>query len=187
MDNLSFRLKNGDTKALEYLINKYSYVLLCFVKSYIRDSERAKDIVQEAFITLWSKRDVLADDSNFKSLLYTICKNKALNLIRDEKKFQNNVDISTLWDANIKSLSYIQTDLMEENEIEIQICQLIDSLPEKHREVFLKSRTEEKTYSEISIEMNISQKAVEKRMSKTLSFFRSRMKERLILLFLFIR
>lgn len=187
MENLVSRFKNGDTVALEYLINEYSSALMRFIKSYVPDTDCAKDIVQDAFISLWNKRVELSDNSNFKSLLYTICKNRALNMIRNEKKFLNNIDVSALWEANIKSLSYIPTDLMEDAEMEERINHLISSLPEKYKEVFLKSRVEEKTYSQISVELNISQKAVEKRMNKTFSFFRDRLNEGFLLLFFFLR
>lgn len=182
-----YRFKSGDTQALEYLIDKYSSVLVFFVKSYIPNADGAKDIVQESFIALWKRRESLSDNSNIKSLLYTICKNRAINMIRDEKKFMNNIEMSALSDANIKSLSYIQPDLMEEVEIEKKIKNLIDSLPEKYKEVFIKSRSEEKTYSEISKELNISQKAVEKRMNKVFLFFKERMKEGFFFLLFLIR
>lgn len=126
MDNLVCKFKNGDTKALEYLIDKYSTALLCFVKSYIHDEARAKDVVQESFIALWSKKEGFSEDSNLKSLLYTICKNRAINMIRDEKKFRNNVDVAIISEANIKSLSYIQTDMMEESDMVNRINNLIE-------------------------------------------------------------
>jgi RNA polymerase sigma-70 factor (ECF subfamily) len=50
----------------------------------------------------------------------------------------------------------------------IRLKKVIAALPEKQREVFLLSRIDKKKYSEISEMLNISVKAVEKRMSQAL-------------------
>jgi len=58
--------------------------------------------------------------------------------------------------------------LLEEKEFMARLEKVIADLPEKQREVFLLSRIDKKKYSEISEILDISVKAVEKRMSQAL-------------------
>ena len=58
--------------------------------------------------------------------------------------------------------------LLEEKEFMVKLKKVIADLPEKQREVFLLSRIDKKKYSEISEMLDISVKAVEKRMSQAL-------------------
>ena len=51
-----------------------------------------------------------------------------------------------------------------------ELC--LDTLPEKQRVVFLMSRIDKMKYHEIASVVGISNKAVEKRMSKALQFFK---------------
>ncbi|GAB5524599.1 MAG: hypothetical protein Roseis2KO_24710 [Roseivirga sp.] len=66
---------------------------------------------------------------------------------------------------------------MEYNEFESTITQAIDQLPEGQREVFLLNRIEKKTYVEIAEMLEVSVKAVEKRMHKALVKLRKVCKE----------
>lgn len=169
MVDLVAGIKKGNEKYLEYLYNEYSGSLLCFVASYVGDGERAKDIVQESFISFWNSRERLWDNANLKSILYTIAKNKSLNFIRDEKLFSRHVKLS---ECNEASILAIDTTTLEATEMESQIQTLFDELPEIYKDVFLRNREKGQTYSQIAKELSISQKSVEKRMSKVLSLFR---------------
>jgi RNA polymerase sigma-70 factor (ECF subfamily) len=61
---------------------------------------------------------------------------------------------------------------MLEKEFMEKLESTIDNLPEKQREVFLMNRIEKKKYKEIAICLNISVKAVEKRMHQALVVMR---------------
>lgn len=181
MNNLTEKIRSGDTRALEYIFEKYSGVLVGFVYSYIKDNMRAEDIVQDSFIAFWNNRTQLSPDSNVKSLLYTICRNRALNMLRDEKRQLKGMTLTTIEIADVDSLSSLDFEFTSDADIEGRVAELINGLPEKYREVFVLSRVEDMTYSQISSQLNITTKAVEKRMSKTLSLFRKKFKDDILL------
>ena len=66
---------------------------------------------------------------------------------------------------------------MEEDEFKTRLEQAISELVPTQREVFLMNRIDKKKYSEIAEELEISVKAVEKRMGKALKILRSKIKE----------
>lgn len=53
----------------------------------LRDSEKGKDIAQEAFVKLWKKDNEEFNDENaLRAYLYVLVKNACISLIRKEKK-----------------------------------------------------------------------------------------------------
>ena len=65
------------------------YPSLCiFANHYLQDKEISADIVQEAFVYVWSKREYIRDASAAKSYLYKYIRNHCLNFLRDSKRRQ---------------------------------------------------------------------------------------------------
>jgi RNA polymerase sigma-70 factor (ECF subfamily) len=65
--------------------------------------------------------------------------------------------------------------MIEMSEYEARLQEVIASLPEGGREVFLMNRLEDLTYQEIADRLGLSVKAIEKRMSKVLQIFREKL------------
>lgn len=124
--------------------------------------EQAEDLAQESFLILWKKRDNI-DPDKVKSYLFTIANNLFLNEVKHNKvvlKFQKRPQR----ESTLETPQY----LMEEAEFKKKLEHAISSLPEKHRIVFLMNRIEKLTYREIAERLELSVKAVEKRMHKAL-------------------
>ncbi|MCX6252534.1 MAG: RNA polymerase sigma-70 factor [Bacteroidetes bacterium] len=141
---------------------------------FVKDYETSREIVQDAFITLWEKRNSIDIDKPVKSYLSTTVRNKCLNYLRDHKKF--NVNLLDL-EGVLKDFAYEQSDRLVEAEIRVKIDDAMNELPEKCREVFLLSRTQNLKYQEIADKLEISVKTVETQMSKALQHMRIRLKE----------
>ncbi|MFH1161388.1 MAG: RNA polymerase sigma-70 factor [bacterium] len=170
-----------DKAGFESLFNQEFKGLVLFAIQYVKDYEAAREIVQEAFISLWDRREQIDLTKQVKSYLSTTVRNRALNYLRDKKKFDSR--LLTL--ENLYPLaSYQQPDKLVERELRDQIDRAIGELPEKCREVFLLSRTEHLKYQEIADRLQISVKTVETQMSKALQHLRSRLREYLVVLLL---
>jgi len=154
-------------------IFKSSFKGLCyFAQRYVKDLDTAKEIVQEAFINLWEKRDSIDLSKSVNSYLTTTIYNRSLNYLRDNKKF--NKDILTF--ENLYSFNNQDTgDKLVAAEINLKINKAIEELPEKCREVFHLSRFENLKYRQIANKLNISIKTVETQMSKALQHMRIRL------------
>ena len=156
------------------------YTGLCYHGSkIINDLESVEDIVHEVFINLWEKRDTIEPDKSVKSYLYRSVTNRCFNYIRDHKKFAREADLEQTAET-----TFINSDNIENQELEFKIYQTIESLPEKCRQVFRFSRFEELKYREIAEKLNISIKTVEVQMSKALKTMRAELKDYLKVLIL---
>ncbi len=161
------------------LFKEHFKALTGFAQKFLPDHDEAKGVVHEVFVLLWEKFDNLEEDTNHRSYLYTAVRNRCLNVIRDKKKL---VQLNPAHNEIIED----NHDHLEVKELEIEIAMAIDSLPEKCREVFEKSRLEGLKYGEIAEKMNISVKTVEAQMSKALKIMREHLAEFLSLLFFLI-
>ena len=156
---MSKKISVCEAKIYESIYKKYSKSLYSFMYFKCGNADRANDLVQESFIKLWNNcAKVIFEKA--KSYLYTIANNQFLNEVAHFKvklKYEqhNNKD-----DSNIESPEF----LLEEKEFMDKLQIAIDELTPGEREVFLLNRIENKKYREIAEMLNISVKAVEKRM-----------------------
>ena len=107
------------------------------------------------------------DPNKVKSYIYSIANNMFLNDIKHQKVVQNYRKHNGN-DSTNESPEFI----MLEKEFMEKLESTIDNLPEKQREVFLMNRIEKKKYKEIALHLDISVKAVEKRMHQALVVMR---------------
>ncbi|WP_317171735.1 RNA polymerase sigma factor [Pedobacter panaciterrae] len=63
-------LKNGDQTAYAMIYQRYYRLLYIHALKKLNDEEEAKDIIQEFFTTLWTKRETILQDTNFAAFLY---------------------------------------------------------------------------------------------------------------------
>ena len=82
---------------------------------------------------------------------------EAVNLMQEEYQATLRMKLA--------SLELFDQSLLSEQDIERIITEVIDSLPEKCREFFIKSKIEGKKQKEIAAELNISLKTVENQMA----------------------
>lgn len=161
-------------KEFEELFREYFKPLTAFAKKYLNDIDLAKEMVHEAFLKLWEKREEVDTNKSVKSYLYTTVYNRSLNYIRDNKKFDRTEGKTELLE---RSENWDQTNQMIAVEIETKINQTLDDLPEKCRQIFVMSRYEELKYKEIAEKLDISIKTVETQMSKALKALRKNLAE----------
>jgi RNA polymerase sigma-70 factor (ECF subfamily) len=122
------------------------------------NKDQAEDVTQDAFIKLWQNcSDVPLEKA--KSYIYTIANNASLNVIAHQKVVLNYAKNSPNRVQTNESPEFI----IEEDEFKTKLIKAIDKLNETQRVAFLMHRIDGKKYAEIALELNISVKAVEKR------------------------
>ncbi len=162
-----------DKKTFSALFTSEFKGLVFFAIGYVKDADAAKDIVHDAFLILWEKRETIDLSKPVKSYLSTIVRNKCLNFLRDNRKFDK--DIINLED-HFAAEAYEPPDKLSEAETRRSIDSAIAELPEKCREIFILNRFENKKYKEIAEGLGISVKTVETQMSKALEHMRRKVR-----------
>ncbi len=140
------------------------------IKNYVfyrvHDIDVATDIAQDVFMRVWEKQMTL-HLQNDKYLLYKMAKDIQISKYRRtavEQKYTQRMQLTLTEAFEDGNFDYKQLKLKYEN--------ALANLPDKQRTVFLMSRMEELKYTEIAERLDISIKAVEKRMSNALFYLR---------------
>ena len=75
----------GDEKALGVLVAKYFRRLYSFLYILVNDQREAEDLTQETFIRVWRRLKKFDQEKNFRSWLYAIAKNCAIDYLRKKQ------------------------------------------------------------------------------------------------------
>jgi RNA polymerase sigma-70 factor (ECF subfamily) len=81
------RARAGSRPSFEALVRRYQKPLYFLCLRYVRDHDAASDLAQRTLIKALEKMDELRDPGIFKSWLYRIGANLALNHLRDNARF----------------------------------------------------------------------------------------------------
>lgn len=122
----------------------------------------AEDLTHDAFSKLWENcAKVIFEKA--KSFVFTIGNNLFINKVKHDQVALKFEKAQTSTD-DAQDPQY----LMEEQEFKVKLERAISDLPDTQRTVFLMNRIDKLKYREIAETLNISVKAVEKRMHKAL-------------------
>ena len=147
-------LRKNDRKAYSILFDKYFERLFTFAVRVVFREDVANDIVQEIFISLYEKSEILNYDLSLKSYLFNSVRNRCFNYLRSD-----NVD----W--------------IEEEEVLRKIQEVMLELPEKCREVCRRRFFEGKKFEEIAEELDISESTARVQTHRGMEMLRQRFAE----------
>ncbi len=149
-------------KVYESLFRTHAEPLINYIYYKSGNYAKSEDIMQDTFAKLWQECAKVAVDKA-KSFLYTVATNTFLNHVKHEKvvlKFEKKGHSQ----LSQESPQY----LLEEAEFKEKLEKAIAALPEDQRIVFLMNRIDKLKYREIAEKLDLSVKAIEKRMQKAL-------------------
>ncbi|MGR7812245.1 RNA polymerase sigma factor [Lacinutrix undariae] len=139
------------------LFKKHAKDLHNFLYYKFGDHLNPKDKVQEAFIKIWENCGKIAPNKA-KSFLFTTANNLMLNEVAHQKVVLKHQQTKQQHQTNLTP-----EFLMQEKEYAKKLERAIAKLTEAQRVAFLMNRVEGKRFKEIAQLLDISTKAVEKR------------------------
>lgn len=165
-------LKLDSHEAFIQIFRKYYPDLVLFASRFIIDKETCEDIVQEAFIKIWSNRKILEIRTSLKTYLISLVQHLALDEIRHRK-------VKTLYqDMYHELIMELPADEhVLYSELNETVEKLLSQLNPEVLETYTLSRTHHLKYAEIAQKLNISVRTVEARVSKTIKFLQRNLKE----------
>lgn len=162
-------VKQDDRKAFEEIYSRHWAGLMNAAYRRLQSRQKAEDIIQDIFISLYQKRHTLDISISLKAYLYQALKFKILNVLRDEfNRAACQKDLFLKSGSKNDSAEYL-----EARDLNRRITRVLSILPEKCRHVFLLSRQENLSNKDISADLNISVSTVEKHIVKALKILRA--------------
>lgn len=148
--------------------------LVTYAYRFVNDWQTSEDIVQDVFMSLWEKKESIDFDEPIKPYLYRAAYNRSVNHL-NSALMQKRIDgIDTIDELiNQEILEYNQHDALLLKEMNNEISRFVETLPTQCRTVYKLSREKNLRNKEIAAQLEISEKAVEKHISKALSEIRN--------------
>lgn len=148
-NNLIGRLQNEKTQhsAFSELVKEYSEPLYWQIRKIVLSHDDANDVLQNAFIKVWTSIGNFRGDSKLSTWLYRIAVNEAITFL-NKLRSQNNISVD---DADTFLLSKLESDeYFDGDAAQLQLQKAVLTLPEKQRIVFNMKYFDEMKYEDMS-------------------------------------
>ncbi len=159
---LLIRMSQDDEYAFSELYILYKKRLSYFAQKLLKSKDCAEDVCQETFIVVWQNRHYIDINLSFSSYLYTIARNRILNILRDVKKEEHLHDFII---SNAIDYTSDANNIILLNELKGIVALAFEKLTERQKQVFIMSRKEGLSHKEIAKSLNISIYTVQEHIS----------------------
>lgn len=142
---------NGDRMAQKALYDKYSRRMMAVCLRYVKDTEDARDLLQEGFIKVFTNIRKFTGDGSFDGWVRRIFINCALERLRQNDVLKNTDDITAIEFADVPDESLDSAITADE------IMRYISALPDGFRTVFNLFAVEGYSHKEIGETLHITE------------------------------
>ena len=177
------KIRKGDVSVFERLFKKHYSNLCVFAENYVKEKPLAEEIVSEVFMKLWEKRHNVVIHTSIQAYLYTSVYNNSLKQLEHMKVFRKYYDYASYM-LEKRELLHPQSEHyplanLISKEVEKEIQDAIDSLPDQCKEIFILQRFDDLSYDEIASKLNISINTVRTQLMRAMSKLRESLKDHL--------
>lgn len=151
------RFLDGDDKGLTEIVKEYKDGLILYLNGFVNNIYIAEELMEETFFKLITKKPRFSEKYSFKTWLYTIGRNVAIDYIRHHSKFSNT------------PLDELENYLSDENELEksyileerkFTVHKVLKKLHPEYRQILWLIYFEEFSYSEVGAVMKKNSRQV---------------------------
>ncbi len=151
---------NGSTHSIEILINRHKSKVYTYIYLIVKNEQLAEDIFQDTFIKVINslKAGKYKDNGKFISWVIRIAHNLIIDYFRKEKQLStlSNDNYETdLFNSKKWSDKTVEENIIQD-QIDLDIRNLIEKLPEDQKEVILLRHYGELSFKEIAAQTKVS-------------------------------
>jgi RNA polymerase sigma-70 factor (ECF subfamily) len=173
--------KNGSEEAFEAIFKQYYTGLCLYASSVVKSDFVAEEIVEDLFLKIWQDYISIEITTSLRAYLYKSVHNRCIKYLRHQK-VEQKYNIYYLESVNNNALDFsVSSDYPIANlisqELEKEIEEAVNNLPDQCRECFCLHRYDELTYPEIAEKLNISVNTVKTQMCRALQKLREALKD----------
>jgi RNA polymerase sigma-70 factor (ECF subfamily) len=166
----------GDQRAFELLVSRYHRPVVRCIRSFLKDEEEVKDVLQHVFLQLYLSLPMLLRNVSLKAWLFQVARNRCLDELRKRRR-RSEIPFSALeWKYREEEFSPIEAipdpallpeEVVERSDLQCSLQQALFALPPKCRSIVHLRCFRHLSFSEIARTLNMPKNTV-----KT-SFYRS--------------
>ena len=163
--------KQGDRAAQKALFDKLSARMFPVCLRYMGNREAAEDVLQEGFISLFSKLDSYSGEGSFEGWARKVFVNTALMTLRKNDVMRQSEDIETAWSVSSEDPGALQKISYNE------LMGMIAELPTGFRTVFNMFIIEGYSHKEIGEALGISEATSRSQLQRARVMLQNRIKK----------
>lgn len=150
-------LKTDKNRAFKLVFDAYWFPLYNQAYKKVQCKDLAKDLVQEAFVTLWNKIELLDGEGCVLAYLYAILRNKILQFFEKDR-----IRLSHANSLSVKLLvvdNYSQHMLLEKELQQLINAELV-RMPTRMREIYVLKKEDQLSIKEIAAHFSLSEQTI---------------------------
>lgn len=154
------RVLGGESEAFSSLVQRHQAELYRYARNLRIDHDAASDLVQDAFVTAYTRLGQCSEPDRFRFWLFRIHRNRCLDWLRDIRRRSVGLDEVTLEAVGTPH------DSASDSELRRAIESALDSLSHDLREAFLLKHHEGRSYQEMAELADVSVSAMKMRVHR---------------------
>ena len=166
------KARQGDRRAQKTIYDSLSAKMFAVCLRYMGDRDSAEDVLQDGFVTLFTKLDSFNGEGSFEGWARKIFVNTALMCLRKKDILKESEDVDVAWNVSSDAPSAVQNigykDLMN----------MVAELPTGFRTVFNMYVIEGYSHKEIAEELGISEVTSRSQLLRARALLQSKIKEK---------
>lgn len=153
-EQLVFDYLKGDEGSLEVLIRRYLKPIYGFVYHMVGNVHDAEDVTQETFVKMWKHLKKFDSRKSFKTWLFSIAKNAALDFLKKKKAIPfsalDNEDGDNVMIDSIADSEALPSEIFDREDIASFLASAMAKLPPMYRAVLTLHYNEQLRFREIA-------------------------------------
>ena len=163
-DDTTERLRAGDSNAWRDVMSQHGPMLLGYATRMLNDRGLAEDVVQDALVSAFRKIDTFDGRSSFKAWLTRIVRNRAIDVLRQRKRFvempdgdpdAGYFDERGKWAISCPRFPNIGEGRIDEQRMMAKVREAMEGLPHSQRDVLLLKEVHGFTTDEICAALDL--------------------------------
>lgn len=164
------RVLNGEVDSFRLLVERYQKPIIRFVRNVVDDSHICEDIAQEVFLTAYRMLGSFDPDrSEFSTWLFTIARNKSLNVLKKKKPL-------SMPRLPERTSPVNPADVLSQKEFFDELDRALQELPATQKTAFVLAELEQLSHAEIAQIEGVRIGTVKSRINRAKSKLQSALK-----------
>jgi len=171
-DDLLISFAHGGEEGMTRVFHRYYHRLCLYADSIVNDRQAAEDIVQDAFVKIWTRRIGLRSQQGLSTYLYSMIRNACINYLRDNRRRKYREESAA---AAIDVVAPDRLGQFIYSETLFEIYTSMRSLPPKCREIFRMLYIQGKGCQEVAAELNVAESTVRVQKARAIAIIKQKL------------
>ena len=162
----------GNSKAQKALFDKFAPKMLSVCLRYMKNTEKAEDVLQDAFIKVFLNIGNYNNSGVLEAWIRRIVVNSCLDELKKNKKLLLNISVEEV-EYKLESNDFVQEQMIADD-----LMKLIQNMPEGYRVIFNMFAIEGYAHQEIANQLGISESTSKSQYLRARAYLKQRIDKR---------